>query len=125
MNFYLNAVDELERQPDDEPTIDLVLCPGRNRTVTQWALRGIDTPVAVARYTTGDVTLTDETPATLRPALPELPELATELTGITEAADRIKVSSSTSFVVAGRESSETKPLSGSWQVRSLSSVRWR
>jgi len=87
MNFYLNAVDELERQPGDEPTIGLVLCPGRNQTVTQWALRGIDTPVAVARYTTGDVTMTDETPPTLRPALPELPELATELTGITEAAD--------------------------------------
>jgi predicted nuclease of restriction endonuclease-like (RecB) superfamily len=87
MNFYLNAVDELERQPDDQPTIGLVLCPGRNKTVTRWALRGIDTPVAVARYATGDVTLTDETPATLRPALPELPELATELTGITEAAD--------------------------------------
>lgn len=86
MNFYLNAVDELERQAGDEPTIGLVLCPGRNRTVTQWALRGIDTPVAVARYTTGDITMTDETPATLRPALPELPELATELTGITEAA---------------------------------------
>lgn len=87
MNYYLNAVDELERQPDDQPTIGLVLCPGRNKTVTQWALRGLDTPVAVARYTTGDVTMTDETPATLRPALPELPELATELTGITEAAD--------------------------------------
>jgi predicted nuclease of restriction endonuclease-like (RecB) superfamily len=30
MNFYLNAVDELERQPQDEPSIGLVLCPGRN-----------------------------------------------------------------------------------------------
>lgn len=89
MNFYLNAVDELERQPGDEATIGLVLCPGRNKTVTQWALRGVDTPVAVARYTTGDVTMTEETPEQLKPALPELPELATELAGITEAADII------------------------------------
>jgi predicted nuclease of restriction endonuclease-like (RecB) superfamily len=89
MNFYLNAVDELERQEGDAATIGLVLCPGRNKTVTQWALRGIDTPVAVARYTTGDVTMTDETPPALRPALPELPDLASELTGITEAAEML------------------------------------
>ncbi len=44
MDFYLTAVDELERQPGDEPTIGLVLCPGRNRTVTEWALRGVDAP---------------------------------------------------------------------------------
>ncbi len=42
MNFYLNAVDALERQPEDEPSIGLVLCPGRNKTVTEWALRGVD-----------------------------------------------------------------------------------
>ncbi len=35
MNFYLNAVDELERQEGDAATIGLVLCPGRNKTVTQ------------------------------------------------------------------------------------------
>ena len=86
MNFYLTAVDELERQPGDGATIGLVLCPGRSRTVTQWALRGVDAPVAVARYTTGGITLTEETPAALRPALPELPELASELADIAEAA---------------------------------------
>lgn len=89
MNFYLNAVDELERQEGDAPTIGLVLCPGRNRTVTQWALRGLDTPVAVARYRTGDTTMTEDTPPVLRPALPELPELAAGLAGITEAANVI------------------------------------
>jgi predicted nuclease of restriction endonuclease-like (RecB) superfamily len=86
MNFYLNAVDELERQPQDEPSIGLVLCPGRNRTVTEWALRGVDAPVAVARYTTGEMTLTDSPPSELRRALPDLPELASELAGIVEAA---------------------------------------
>jgi predicted nuclease of restriction endonuclease-like (RecB) superfamily len=87
MSFYLTAADELLRQPADEPSIGLVLCPGRNRTVTEWALRGIGTPVAVARYTTGDVTLTDSAPEELKPALPELPALAHELAGLVEAAD--------------------------------------
>src|ERR1700722_6515932 len=85
MNFYLNAVDELERQPGDRPAIGLVLCPGRSRTVTEWALRGLDAPVAVARYTTGGVTLTKTPPRELRGALPELPDLASKLSGILEA----------------------------------------
>jgi predicted nuclease of restriction endonuclease-like (RecB) superfamily len=88
MNFYLNAVDELLRQPDDESTIGLVLCPGRNKTVTEWALRGVDTPMAVARYITG-VTLTETAPEDLQHALPELPELADELSHIVEAADAV------------------------------------
>jgi predicted nuclease of restriction endonuclease-like (RecB) superfamily len=89
MNFYLNAVDELERQPGDEPSIGLVLCPGRNKTVTEWALRGVDAPVAVARYTTGEVTLTDTPPAQFQGALPDLPELANGLSNIVEAANAI------------------------------------
>jgi predicted nuclease of restriction endonuclease-like (RecB) superfamily len=86
MSFYLTAVDELERQPGDEPSIGLVLCPGRSKTVTEWALRGVETPVAVARYVTGDITLTETPPAEMKPALPDLPALASELTNIVEAA---------------------------------------
>ena len=89
MSFYLTAVDELERQPGDEPSIGLVLCPGRSKTVTEWALRGIDSPVAIARYTTGDVTLTQTPPPEMKPALPDLPALASELSDIVEAANAI------------------------------------
>jgi predicted nuclease of restriction endonuclease-like (RecB) superfamily len=89
MSFYLTAVDELERQPGDEPSIGLVLCPGRSKTVTEWALRSIDTPVAVARYTTGEVRLTQTPPAGLKPALPDLPALASELSSIVEAANAV------------------------------------
>jgi hypothetical protein len=89
MNFYLNAVDELHRQPGDEPSIGLILCPGRNKTVTEWALRGLDSPVAVARYITGDMALTAQAPAEFQPALPDLPKLASELTQMVETAEVI------------------------------------
>ena len=89
MSFYLTAVDELERQPGDEPSIGLVLCPGRGKTVTEWALRGIDSPVAIARYTTGEVTLTQTPPPEMKPALPDLPALASELSDIVEAANAV------------------------------------
>ncbi|MGO9974977.1 MAG: PDDEXK nuclease domain-containing protein [Solirubrobacteraceae bacterium] len=86
MNFYLNALDELHRGEGHEPSIGLILCPGRNKTVTEWALRGIHTPVAVARYITADLALTERAPAELKPALPDLPGLAKELTKIVETA---------------------------------------
>lgn len=86
MHFYLNAVDELERQPEDRPSIGLILCPGRNRTVTEWALRGLDAPIAVARYVTADMTLTQQPPSELRQALPELPQLAGQLAASIRAA---------------------------------------
>lgn len=88
MNFYLSAVDELERQPGQEETIGLILCPGRNRTVTEWALRRTEAPMAVSRYVTSDVTLSEETPAELRQALPELSALAAELTKAVDAANK-------------------------------------
>jgi hypothetical protein len=87
MSFYLTAVDELERQPGDDPSIGLVLCPGRGKTVTEWALRSIDSPVAIARYTTSEVTLTQTPPPEMQPALPDLPALASELSDIVEAAN--------------------------------------
>ena len=73
MNFYLNAVDELERQPSQEESIGLILCPGRDRTVTEWALRRTTAPMAVSRYIASDMTLTDTPPSELQHALPELP----------------------------------------------------
>jgi hypothetical protein len=89
MSFYLTAVDELERQPGDEPSIGLVLCPGRSRTVTEWALRSVDAPVAVARYTTCNVRLTPTPPVELKGALPDLPALASELSSTVEAANAV------------------------------------
>jgi predicted nuclease of restriction endonuclease-like (RecB) superfamily len=95
MGFYLTAVDQLERQPSDEPSIGLVLCPGRSKTVTEWALRTVDAPVAVARYTTNEITLTQTPPPEMKPALPDLTALASELSNIIEAANSVNDSDST------------------------------
>jgi predicted nuclease of restriction endonuclease-like (RecB) superfamily len=107
MGFYLTAVDELERQAGDAPSIGLVLCPGRGKTVTEWALRAVDAPVAVARYTTGEVTLTQTPPPEMKPALPDLSALASELSDIVEAAN----------AVYDDESTEAEPGNGQHPAR--------
>lgn len=45
--------------------------------------------MAVARYTIGDMTLTDTPPSELRSALADLPELASGLSNIVEAAEHV------------------------------------
>ena len=39
MNFYLAAVDDLLRHPDDQPSIGLILCKTKNRIIAEYALR--------------------------------------------------------------------------------------
>ena len=50
MNFYLAALDDREREPERNPSIGLILCREHNRVVVEYALRGVDAPVGVARY---------------------------------------------------------------------------
>ena len=50
LNFYVNAVDELLKEEDDNPTIGLLICSDMNSTDVQWSFRGISTPMGVATY---------------------------------------------------------------------------
>jgi predicted nuclease of restriction endonuclease-like (RecB) superfamily len=48
MNFYLSAVDDLLRHPDDKPSIGIVLCKAKNEVVVEYALRDLAKPVGVS-----------------------------------------------------------------------------
>ena len=50
LNFYVNAVDEILKQHDDNPTIGLLICSDLNRSDVQWSFKGITTPMGVATY---------------------------------------------------------------------------
>lgn len=45
-----NAVDDLLRHPDDQPSIGIILCKGRNEIVVEYALRDSSKPMGVAQY---------------------------------------------------------------------------
>jgi hypothetical protein len=43
MNFYLSAVDDQLRHPDDQASIGIILCKGRNEVrVMNEAVHGVD-----------------------------------------------------------------------------------
>jgi len=39
MSFYVLVVDDLLRHPDDQPTIGMILCKTKNKTIVEYALR--------------------------------------------------------------------------------------
>ncbi len=70
MNFYLELLDEQQKQKEDNPSIGLILCPEKDHLVVGYALRIQDKPIGVAEYR-----LTKELPEFLKGKLPTVKEL--------------------------------------------------
>ncbi len=73
MNFYLSAVDDCLRHPEDCTSIGIILCRGRNELIVEYALRDTSKPMGVAQYR-----LTKALPRQLQAALPTSDEIARE-----------------------------------------------
>ena len=50
LNYYVNAVDELLKADDENPTIGLLICSDMDKIDVQWSFKGISTPMGVATY---------------------------------------------------------------------------
>jgi predicted nuclease of restriction endonuclease-like (RecB) superfamily len=75
LNFYIAAVDDLVRDPKhDAPTIGLMLCKSKKKTMVEYALRGIETPMGVSTYRTSP-----ELPKELAELLPSIESLTEKL----------------------------------------------
>lgn len=76
MNFYLTAVDKTMKHENDEPTIGLLLCKTKNKTVVEYALQDISKPIGVAEYETKIV---ESLPENFKGSLPTIEEIEAEL----------------------------------------------
>ncbi|NEQ48467.1 MAG: DUF1016 domain-containing protein [Leptolyngbya sp. SIOISBB] len=50
MNFYLSAVDDQERGESDQPTIGIILCKSKGKTIVDYSLRHLQNPIAVTTH---------------------------------------------------------------------------
>ena len=50
VNFYQTAVDNVFKSDKDVPTIGLILCRGKNKTIVEYTLRDVKSPMGVAEY---------------------------------------------------------------------------
>jgi predicted nuclease of restriction endonuclease-like (RecB) superfamily len=65
MQFYLAALDAQVRQADENPSIGIILCKEKTRTIVEYALRDARKPIGVATYQ-----ITKTLPKNLRDQLP-------------------------------------------------------
>lgn len=50
LNFYVNAINDLERTDGDNDTVGILLCKDADRYVVESSLTGIKTPIGVSKY---------------------------------------------------------------------------
>ena len=73
MQFYLAALDAQVRQEDENPSIGIILCKEKTRTIVEYALRDARKPIGVATYE-----ITKTLPMKLKDQLPS-PEVIARL----------------------------------------------
>lgn len=79
LGFYLTAVDEQVKAPEDGPTIGLLLCKSKNKVVAEYALRDSNKPIGVAEYQ-----LVEALPKDLEASLPSVEMIERELGEVEE-----------------------------------------
>lgn len=73
LNFYISAVDDFVKSPEDKPTIGLLLCRTKSNKKAEFSLRGITQPMGIAQYET------EKLFADVASALPQIDEIEEEL----------------------------------------------
>jgi len=71
MQFYLAALDDQVRMVDENPSIGIILCKSKKRTIVEYALRESAKPIGVATYR-----IVSSLPEDLRNQLPSAEQVA-------------------------------------------------
>ena len=74
LNFYLTLIDKSLKRPNENPTIGILLCRGKDNLEVEYALQDIHKPIGVSEYK-----LAKLLPKKLRSSLPSIKELEEEL----------------------------------------------
>ena len=77
MQFYLTALDRQVRQEDENPSIGIILCKEKSRTIVEYALHDATKPIGVATYQ-----ITKTLPKEFKGQLPKPEEIAALLDGL-------------------------------------------
>ena len=78
MKFYLAALDDRAREEGENPSIGIILCKEKRRTLVEYALRDAHRPIGVATYR-----IVKQLPRELRGQLPSPAEIGKLLEDVT------------------------------------------
>lgn len=82
MNLYLGLLDDYVKQPDENPSVGLILCADRNSVEVDYALRDLNKPMGVAQ-----LELSKTLPREFVGKLPDPEELKNEIENELDNAD--------------------------------------
>jgi predicted nuclease of restriction endonuclease-like (RecB) superfamily len=71
MQFYLTALDETMKLPEENPSIGIIICKSKNRTRVEYTLKSANKPIGVATYS-----YYDSMPEDMKSVLPSPDEIA-------------------------------------------------
>jgi len=74
MQFYLSVLDDKVRLADEKPSIGIIVCKSKDRTVVEYALKDMKKPIGVSTYT-----MTTQLPRSLSKYLPSGREISERL----------------------------------------------
>jgi len=77
MQFYLAALDDTVRMEDEKPSIGIILCKSRDKTIVEYALRESNKPIGVGAYR-----MVSTLPKELEGELPAPEQIAKLLEGV-------------------------------------------
>lgn len=77
MSFYVSAVDDLLKHPDDMPTIGMILCKHKKQKIVEYSLRDMNKAIGVSTYQ-----LREALPENLQESLPTIEQLEAELEAV-------------------------------------------
>jgi hypothetical protein len=76
MNFYLSALDDLVKQPHENPSIGIILCKEKDDSKVEYSFRDFNKPMGVSVFKTSE-----ELPEQFKNALPTADELKNLMRG--------------------------------------------
>jgi len=79
MNFYLTTLNRLVKKEHEQPSIGIIICKSKNRTVVEFALQDINKPIGVATYN-----LVEKLPVNIQQFFPTSAEFAERVESITK-----------------------------------------
>ena len=79
MQFYLSVLDDKVRQEGENPSIGIIICKTKRRTVVEYALKNTGSPMGVADYS-----LSKTLPKKLKGLLPSSEEIIESLSHLTD-----------------------------------------
>lgn len=74
MQFYLTALNETVKTEDENPSIGIIICKGKDRTTVEYALKDMNSPMGISSYT-----MQDRLPENMKELLPTSEEIMKSL----------------------------------------------